>query len=130
MFNLDWLERQLRSVPDIRQAADVQRTLVEFTVISIRDALARFFGSIEEVLVCGGGAHNELLMQRLHALLSPRRVHDTQVLGLHPDWVEAVAFAWLARQRLKSQPANIPAVTGAATAVVLGAVYPGFNRDA
>jgi len=76
------------------------------------------------VSVCGGGAHNSFAMQRLAALLPGCRINTTAALGLHPDWVEATAFAWLARETLEGRPGNLPGVTGASRPAVLGAIYP------
>jgi len=78
----------------------------------------------KRLLVCGGGVHNRTLMQRIAALLPGVAVHSTADAGLHPDWVEAAAFAWLAAQTLAGRPGNDPAVTGARQASVLGAVFP------
>jgi len=124
LFRSAWLD-QVMSPDFINLAAvDVQATLAEFTVASIVDALHRFGGAIEELYVCGGGAHNRLLMQRLRSSLPTCPVASTEALGLHPDWVEATAFAWLARQALAGEPGNLPSVTGASRATVLGAIFP------
>ena len=77
----------------------------------------------EEILVCGGGVHNGALMRRLGELLAPRVVLSTSRHGIDPDFLEATAFAWLARQRLLGLPGNLPAVTGARGPRVLGAIY-------
>ena len=122
-FNLPWVRDHLASFTPIR-AADVQNTLCEFTARTITEALTRYCPSVEDVLVCGGGVHNELLMGRLQALLAPTPVHSTQTAGMDPDWVEAVAFAWLAERTIAGKPGNLPSVTGASRAVVLGAIYP------
>lgn len=121
LFCLAWLETQLRACAPQLAAVDVQRTLVELTAETITDAV-RPYGT-EQVLVCGGGTHNATLMQRLVDMLSPINVQTTESHGLHPDCVEATAFAWLAQQTLAGQPGNVPAVTGAKHAVVLGAVH-------
>ena len=71
-----------------------------------------------------GGAHNSFLLGRLKALLTPRHVDSTENYGLRPDWVEATAFAWLAKQTLENRPGNLPAVTGAKRPVIPGAIYP------
>jgi anhydro-N-acetylmuramic acid kinase len=76
------------------------------------------------VLVCGGGTHNHHLMQRLQFLFGNTQVESTEKYGIHPDWVEAMAFAWLARETLSGRPGNLPDVTGASQATVLGAIYP------
>jgi len=124
IFSLHWLEQVLDSMSSSLAAADVQRTLIELTAITISDALRLYADNIEQVLVCGGGAHNSLLMRRLGDQLPHCLLETTEPHGLHPDWVEATAFAWLAKQTLDRKPGNLPSVTGAAKPVVLGAVYP------
>ncbi len=123
LFNLAWLERQLAAHPPIA-AQDVQATLCELTAQSISDALARFAPEYRALWVCGGGAYNNALMGRLSAL-SGIRVASTLELGVEPRWMEASAFAWLARETLFGRPGNLPAVTGADRPVILGGVYPG-----
>jgi len=125
MFCGDWLDAQLSRLPATPEAVDVQRTLLEFTVRTICDALNIYAGDTRQLLVCGGGVHNACLMQRLTASLNGIETISTEAFGLHPDWVEAVAFAWLAKQTLSGLPGNLPAVTGASHPVVLGAIYPG-----
>jgi len=124
-FCLNWLEDLLQSgrhtVPDV----DVQTTLAEFTAQSIASSLEQFGQPVQQVLVCGGGVHNDFLMRRLEALLPGQQVETTEKYGLHPDWVEAVAFAWLAKQTLEGKAGNVPGVTGAKRPVILGAIYPG-----
>ena len=78
----------------------------------------------EEIYVCGGGAHNLCVIERLRQNLSQGHVATTAALGIDPDWVEAIAFAWLARQTLEGKPGNLAEVTGATGARVLGAIYP------
>jgi anhydro-N-acetylmuramic acid kinase len=125
IFCGEWLDEQLGHLPAMPKAVDVQRTLLEFTVRTICDALKAYAGSSRQLLVCGGGAHNTFLMQRLAASLNGIETASTEAFGLHPDWVEAVAFAWLAKQTLNGLPGNLPAVTGASHPVTLGAIYPG-----
>lgn len=120
-FNLAWLDRSLKGS---ERPQDVQATLMELTASTVADALSRWCAEAEELFVCGGGAHNTALMARLATKLPNRRVASTDSLGLSPDWVEAVAFAWLAWQALEGKPGNLPAVTGARGARVLGAIYP------
>lgn len=127
LFNLDWLECVLDDGFNDLPAGDVQATLCELTARSVTAALELFSAPVDEVYVCGGGIHNALLMQRLQALLKADPVTTTEDLGLHPDWVEATAFAWLARQTLEGRPGNLPTVTGARHYVMLGAIYPGRN---
>ncbi len=121
-FNLEWLETQLDGTEDPQ---DVQATLLELTARSVSQAIAAHAEAAEEILVCGGGAGNDLLLQRLAFHLAPRVVHSTAVYGVEPQAVEAMAFAWLARQTLHGTPGNLPAVTGARHPVVLGGIYRG-----
>ncbi|MHA6495477.1 anhydro-N-acetylmuramic acid kinase [Pseudomonas borbori] len=123
LFNLAWLDRQLRQFPTIA-AADVQATLLELTACSVVDALTTAQAGTAELLVCGGGARNGALMGRLAALLPNCKVTSTQAYGVPADWVEAMAFAWLAHCCLEGLPANRPSVTGARGLRVLGAIYP------
>lgn len=120
-FGPDWLDRHVgsRNLP----AADVQATLLALTVTSIADAVIARAPDCEQLLVCGGGVHNIALMERLAQALSCR-VDSTAALGVNPDYVEAMGFAWLARQRLLGESANMPAVTGARGPRLLGSVQP------
>ncbi|QIW15170.1 anhydro-N-acetylmuramic acid kinase [Pasteurellaceae bacterium RH1A] len=124
LFNLPWLAKKLANQPAC-QPQDVQATLVEFTVQSIVNELAKIKTRLPcRLLVCGGGAKNALIMERLVASLPDWQVMPTTELGLDVDYVEAAAFAWLAYQRMHNLPANLPSVTGARQAVCLGAIYP------
>ncbi|HEX4046130.1 MAG TPA: anhydro-N-acetylmuramic acid kinase [Gammaproteobacteria bacterium] len=121
-FNLTWLQTYLTALPAIA-AVDVQATLVELTAISILQAVQRYFVA-GEILICGGGVHNIALMTRLQQLAAPDFITaSTANYGLDPDWVEAIAFAWLARQTWHQLPGNLPSVTGAKEKAVLGAIY-------
>jgi len=125
-FNGAWVRSKVASIADPNlPAADIQATLAELSAHTIAKSILRYAPDIEEVLVCGGGVHNSDLMQRLRSYLSGTQVTSTDALGLHPDWVEAAAFAWLAKRCLEGKTGNIPEVTGADRAVVLGAVYRG-----
>ena len=123
-FNLDWLDATLGSLNQPIVPADVQATLLEFTAISLCEAVIRECPGTQELFVCGGGAHNHALMQRIVAHLPNVRVATTSMLGIDPDWVEALAFAWLARQAMHHASGNLPAVTGARGERVLGAIHP------
>ena len=120
-FHLDWLRARLHD--GTPEPEDVQATLVELSARSVADAVQSHAAGAREILVCGGGVHNPLLMHALRSALAPRAVRNTAELGVDPDYLEATAFAWLARQRLAGQPGNLPSVTGARGPRVLGAVY-------
>lgn len=124
LFNPGWLNALLMQAGAGLAPADVQATLCELTAVSVADAIQQQAPSCARVLVCGGGAYNATLMARLAALLA-RPLESTARHGIDPKWVEAMAFAWLARQTLLGRPGNLPAVTGARAPVVLGAIYPG-----
>ncbi len=121
LFNLAWVEGHLSGKEDPR---DVQATLLALTITSIARAIESCCEGAKEIYVCGGGAANSALMSALAATISGRTISTTAKLGIDPDWVEACAFAWLARQALHLQPGNLPSVTGATGPRVLGAIYP------
>jgi anhydro-N-acetylmuramic acid kinase len=120
-FSLPWVESQ----PGVRDLPpeDVQATLLQLSAESIAESIKLHAADAEEVLVCGGGVHNPALMAKLAQQL-PMPVYSTSRLGLDPDWVEAIAFAWLAKQALLGLPGNLPAVTGARGPRVLGCIHP------
>ncbi len=124
-FNIEWLLAAMHELnlaaPD---AADVQATLTELTARTLCEVIHHDCIGVREVYVCGGGVHNRLLMQRIAELLGAVGVASTQSVGIDPDWMEALAFAWLARQAIHHRPANIPSVTGAHGPRILGAIYP------
>lgn len=120
-FHLGWLAQHPRAATLV--PADVQATLLELTARSIAVAIDRYAADASSVLACGGGVHNRQLMTRLEHGLHPRRLHSTAAFGIDPDYLEALAFAWLARQRLLGLPGNLPTVTGARGPRVLGALY-------
>jgi anhydro-N-acetylmuramic acid kinase len=121
-FHLDWLAAQPRLAA--LAPADVQATLLELSARSVAAAITRHAPGAADVLACGGGVHNGALMHRLGELLAPRPVLSTAAFGVDPDFLEAIAFAWLARQRLLGRPGNLPAVTGAHGLRQLGAIHP------
>jgi anhydro-N-acetylmuramic acid kinase len=122
LFNAHWLDTRVAGSG--AGPADVQATLVALTAATVADAVSAHCGDAEEVLVCGGGARNAALMNALSQRLVPRPVLPTSARGVPVDQVEALAFAWLAREALASRPGNLPAVTGARGPRVLGAIYP------
>ena len=122
LFRADWLTAKL--VGCNSGAADVQATLVALTARTVAEAVEQHCANATEVLVCGGGANNAALMDALAAGLAPRLVETTAAHGVAVEHVEALAFAWLAREALAGRPGNLPAVTGARGLRVLGAIYP------
>lgn len=121
-FHLNWLQARMGDAATA--PADVQATLLELTARTIADALQMTQPTTRRVLACGGGVHNAALMARLAAHLPQAVVESTAAHGLDPDYVEAMGFAWLARETLAGRPGNLPAVTGAAGRRVLGTVFP------
>jgi len=125
-FHLDWLEQHMPVGDPPPAAADVQRTLCELTALSVAHAVRAHRPA--DVLLCGGGVHNELLVSRIAELVAPCGVTSTGQHGVDPDWVEATAFAWLAARTVDGLSGNAPAVTGARHLAVLGAVHHGVAR--
>jgi anhydro-N-acetylmuramic acid kinase len=123
LFNSHWLNNHLKQLPEA-EPVDVQATLLEFTAQTISQGLKSQPPEPTEVFFCGGGAYNTALIQRIETLLHPSLFASTAQLGIAPEWVEAVAFAWLAKQTLEGKSGNAPTVTGATQASVLGAIYP------
>ncbi|MEO6967641.1 MAG: anhydro-N-acetylmuramic acid kinase [Rhodanobacteraceae bacterium] len=123
-FHLDWLRARLND--RVLSPEDVQATLIALTARSVADAVTAHANDADEILVCGGGVHNPVLMQALQHVLAPRAVASTAQAGVDPDYVEAMAFAWLARERLEGRPGNLPSVTGAEGLRLLGGVYRPF----
>lgn len=117
LFNLAWLRQH--DIDDLK-SEDVMATLCELSAVTIADAIRKFAPSSQRVLVCGGGVHNSVLMKRIATALPECNVASTAEFGLDPDWVEAMAFAWLARRHHHNEAGNLPSVTGAKEAVVLG----------
>lgn len=104
------------------KAEDVQATLLELTVRTIANAIKHYFSS-GELIVCGGGVHNDFLMTRLAETVKPITVVSSQQHGVDPAFVEALLFAWLAKQNLDGLAGNILSVTGASREAVLGGIY-------
>lgn len=129
-FNLQWLEEYLQASPPLAPQ-DVQASLLELTAGSISEAIKPILiATNTEIYVCGGGAYNSRLIQRLQEMLTGNQVSTTQELGLAPDWIEAMAFAWLAQQTLEGKPGNLCKVTGASEQTILGGIFPGSSGSA
>lgn len=122
LFNGQWLEKQLDQLDAAIPPADVQATLLELTARTIQSEVMKV-SAPQGIYICGGGAHNNALMHRLRLLFGNITVADTSELGVHPDWVEAVAFAWMAKQTLAGTPIDTTALTGASIPVILGGIY-------
>ncbi|MDP2819067.1 MAG: anhydro-N-acetylmuramic acid kinase [Polaromonas sp.] len=123
LFSAAWLDHKLAAFSRERPE-DIQNTLTEFTVSPCVAGINSYAKDSKLLIVCGGGAFNQHLMQRLQASLPQLRVESSELQGLPPLQVEAAAFAWLARQAVLRQAGNLPSVTGAAGLRVLGAIYP------
>lgn len=124
-FSIAGIDAALKEFGSATSPRDVQATLVEFTARSIAESLLHWGPAAGELYLCGGGAHNGYLCERLAAVLPRYRIQSTGALGVDPDWVEAMAFAWLAYRTQLGLAGNLPAVTGASHPVVLGGIYPG-----
>lgn len=126
LFNLAWLEKHSLNFSRKNGAMrpqDVAHTLVDLSALSIHAALQAHCQQVDEVYLCGGGAHNQLLVKKLQSLLGAIPCKPSDNLGIGVDWVEAMAFAWLAKQCLAKKTANLAAVTGATGPRILGAIY-------
>jgi anhydro-N-acetylmuramic acid kinase len=124
LFNQEWLEKHLAQHGNDAAPADVQATLAELTARCIIDSLAHDGNSNSELLVCGGGALNGFLMERLRILQPHADLRSTLTRGLPPSQVEAAAFAWLAQRHCERLSGNLAAVTGASGLRILGAYHP------
>ena len=128
LFHADWLAGKLAAYPDALPA-DVQATLTELTAASLAQAILRDGAQADTVYVCGGGAYNASLMAALAKQLPGMAVASTQALGVAPNQVEALAFAWLAWRFTQRKPGNLPAVTGAQGTTRTGRLVPALNQQ-
>lgn len=122
-FNLDWLDQHLEHQQRQPSAQDVQTTLAELSARTISDAVLQHAPDIAELFICGGGYRNSNLVDRLKAHLPTTDIQSTSASGIDADWIEAAAFAWLARCRLDGMPGNLPSVTGARKRALLGGIF-------
>ena len=123
LFSMAWLAGKLAPF-SAERPEDIQNTLTELTASACISCVRSYGNDSTELVVCGGGAFNTHLMERLQAGLPRMRVGSSEAHGLPPLQVEAAAFAWLARQAVNRQPGNLASVTGATGPRVLGAIYP------
>lgn len=121
-FNLGWLNQHLQA--HNYQPVDIQATLTELTAVTISQAIEERAPQTQSIILCGGGAKNAWLCQRLQQHNKQRTLTTTLDLGIDPDWVEAIAFAWLAKQTMEGKAGNLPEVSGASGERILGAIYP------
>lgn len=126
-FSLPWVYQYFDAFR--YKAEDIQASLCFLTAITICDAIKKYAPATERVLICGGGIHNAYLLELIQQHLECP-VESTERYGLHPDHVEAMAFAWLARQTMNNLPGNLKEVTGAINSVILGGIYQGNTKGA
>lgn len=119
-FNAAYLENKLQSLPNI-SAVDVQATLLEFTIIPIVEALK--VQQVKRLIVCGGGAHNGYLMEKLSHKLDGIDVMKSDDVGIDSTFLEAIAFAWLAYKRVNHQHIDLQTITGSSQPSILGAIH-------
>ncbi|GAB4265214.1 MAG: anhydro-N-acetylmuramic acid kinase [Methylomicrobium sp.] len=124
-FSLTWLNERIGDIQK-HKPEDIQTCLCQLTADTITYAIRESLPDTNRLLVCGGGARNDYLMESLQNNLHCP-VQSTEEYGLHPDYVEATAFAWLARQTIHRLPGNLVTVTGARYPVILGGIYPAGN---
>ncbi len=123
-FNSTWLSAfSIKNYPP----NDIQATLIELTALSIADSIWKLPTPKIECFICGGGARNLHLIERIQKRLPKLLIQTTEQLDIDPDYVEAIAFAWLAKQRIDSEPGNIPSSTHASRQGILGGIYRGNN---
>lgn len=126
-FNATWLADKLSVFP-LLTAEDVQASLTTLTAKTISNAINQYatkIAGVDEVIVCGGGVHNDFMLQQLSQGLPNSEINSSIKYGLDPDYIEATAFAWLAKQTMEHKSGNLPAVTGAKHEVILGGIYLG-----
>ncbi len=119
-FNLEWIHKHIDADD---QADDIQATLTELTAKSAMQAIFRYTPDIRKLYLCGGGVDNIFLRERLQAQTEQIEIDTTAAIGVDPDYVEAIAFAWLAKNTIEGKSGNLPGTTGASGSRVLGSIY-------
>ncbi len=122
-FNEQWLQEKLGPALEAMATPDLLATLTELTAASIAQSINADRNKLAEVFVCGGGVNNPFLLERIESLCPETNVRSSSTLGADPNWMEALAFAWLARETLAGRPGNLTSVTGASEAAILGAIF-------
>jgi len=124
LFNLNWLNKRIQSLPNYQliAASDIQNTLSQLTADSIALSIQELGHTDRPIYLCGGGVHNTYLVEQLQTALPEASINSTADIGIDPNWVEAIGFAWLGYCRLNDIPTNMPAVTGATSKVCLGSI--------
>ncbi len=128
-FNLTWLQYILGQYQEPVSKEDVQATLLDLTTKTITNAIKNWAPQTNRILICGGGSYNTYLVSQLQSKLQEVPVEASSKYGVPEKWMEAMAFAWLAKQKIKGNPGNIPSVTGATKNVMLGDLYKSTNTD-
>ena len=119
LFNLDWLNKfDIKNYP----TEDIQRTLLELTVVTINESIRKFCSSVDEIYICGGGSKNKFLVERLEVITGVT-INTTDKLNIPSQQVEAIAFAWLAKKCIKKQFNNSPTITGSSGPRILGTIH-------
>jgi anhydro-N-acetylmuramic acid kinase len=122
-FNINWLKQNIEELSLTLAPKDIQATLTEFTAQTITEAINKYIQNNCDLIICGGGVHNDYLIKRLTILNKNHNVSFTDKVGVPADWVEAIAFAWLAKQTLNHQPIELQSITGSKKSAVLGGIY-------
>ncbi|MDP1573365.1 MAG: anhydro-N-acetylmuramic acid kinase [Coxiellaceae bacterium] len=122
-FNMDWLQYKLGNAINHLPAENIQTTLTELTAKTIADDIQKTSRNSGNLWLCGGGANNVFLIERLKNYLPHHQILSTETAGIHPQWIEAAAFAWLAKETMERKMGNLPSVTGASQESILGGVY-------
>lgn len=122
-FNFDWIDKMLQDFVSYMKPEDVQTTLVELTALTVSKGIQQNGVTSGSLYVCGGGERNRHLMQRIQFHLKTFNVLSTSELGVPAEWMEALAFAWFARNTINRQPINLTSVTGGRKSVILGGIY-------
>jgi anhydro-N-acetylmuramic acid kinase len=122
LFNLEWLSQHLEE-KDFRPE-DVQCTLCEYSALTVSHAIRKYAPGCSRLILCGGGAYNPLLVERIRFHLTGCEVINSSAYGIDPEWIEAAMFAWFAWRTLNGLPSNVPAVTGARHEAILGTIHP------